>query len=96
MGLFWDDPKPRVSKREFNLYVRSALASHNFTHREIEYVEGLFNGDMNESVEREKGVDAKELSEQISWLRAHKNGHTLSDDQIDILETVMTKYIHQP
>lgn len=95
MGLFWGDPKPRVSKREFEKFVRSALRARNFTHKEIDFVEGLFNGDMNESSERERGVDATELAQQIGWLKAHKSNHSLSLEQINLIDEVMTKYINQ-
>ena len=95
MGLFWGDPKPHVSKREFEKYVRSELRAHHFTHKEIDFVEGIFNGDMNESAERDRGVDSTELAQQISWLKAHKSNHSLSDEQINLIDEVMTKYIHR-
>lgn len=93
MGIFFDDRKPSVSSEEFRKYVRNGLASHNFTHKEIEFVEGFFHGDMNEDVSREKGVDAKELERGIVWLRTHPREHSLSSEQINILEIEMKKYI---
>ncbi len=91
MGIFFDDTKPHVSREEFQKYVRSGLSSHNFTHKEIDFVEGFFNGDMYGETERKKGVDEEELERGIAWLKTHMHDHSLSEQQIGIVEEEMKK-----
>lgn len=93
MGIFFEDPKPRVTLEKFKRYVRNSLASNGLTNKEIDFVEGFFNGNFYDPIERRRGVDEVELARGIEWLRTHENNHTLSPNQIDILEREMTEWM---
>ena len=92
MGIFFDDAKPRVSKFEWPK-VRSALYSENFTAEELNKIEEIFRGDMDESREEDKGIDAKEVSVGIEWMRKNMSKHHISSHHIDLLETQLKKYL---
>ena len=49
MGIFFDDIKPRVSVEEWKKKVRNILSAHDFTTKEIDLLQGLFQGDMYET-----------------------------------------------
>lgn len=91
-GWLFGPSKKIVSKNEFKK-VRSRLHSKDFTEKEIDRVEEIFNGDLNESSDLERGIDSKEIDRVISWLKAHKSEHTLSDTQIAIVESSMREYL---
>jgi len=91
-GWLFGPTRKIVSKNEFEK-VRSRLHSKNFTEKEIDRVEEIFNGDLNESSDIEKGIDSKEIERVITWLKDHKNEHTLSDNQIAIVESSMREYL---
>jgi len=90
MGFFFQSPKPRVTREEFRRFVRSGLASQGLLKKEIDFIEGMIEGSIDSSIEREKGVDARELDRIVVWLKTNKT-HTLSPAQIDIFEKEMKK-----
>ncbi len=93
MGLFFNTPKPRVTKIEWKK-VRSNLYSlHNFTVRELDKVEEIFRGDMDEERDIDKGIDAAELTKGLQYMREHMNVHYISKEKINALEAEMIKYI---
>ncbi len=93
MGIFFNDPKPRLTKEEW-IKVRSALHySHNFTTKELDKVEEIFRGDMDETKERDRGIDAEELVRGIQYMRAHMDVHHISSDKINALEIESMKKI---
>jgi len=85
MGIFFNNRKPRVSKDEWKK-VRNSLSIRGLKLKEIDYIEGLFSGDMNELRESDRGIQEEEIIQRIEWLRKNTNLHTLSEDQIQILE----------
>jgi hypothetical protein len=93
MGFFLDDTKPRVTKEEFQK-VRSALSANGFTMKELDQVEEIFRGDMDDERDIDKGIDEFELKDAIAWMRTHESIHHISSDKISILEKEMSARIH--
>ncbi len=48
---------------------------------------------MNESEERQKGIDAEEMAAGIEWMRKYRSKHHISEDDIDLLEVQLKKYL---
>lgn len=76
---------PRVSKEEFACLV-AVLADKGFDQKARDRVREIFMGDLNED-HLQDGIDAKEIERTMTWLRANKTKHILTDKQLDILET---------
>ena len=91
MGIFFSNKKPRVSKEEWNKKVRNALFGRGLKEKEIDFIEGLFSGDMHEEREEERGIQAAEIDERVKWLKANSNLHTLTPEQISIVEQELKK-----
>lgn len=91
MGLFFDEPRRIITKREFQL-LKSALHSNGFRRDDINNVIKIFWGDMEEEGVYH-GIDQKEVARGIKWLRENMSKHTLSEDQVNILEEKMKKYL---
>jgi hypothetical protein len=85
MGIFWSDPKPRVTEREWQK-IRSELAIDNFTLKERNRAEEILRGDLFESKESDKGIDENEIDNAIAWMKEHVDEHYISLAKIDILE----------
>lgn len=88
----FSDSKPHVNKMEYK-QARGALYSHGFTSLELSEIDMLFTGDFEKSGTPQYGIDAKELAEKISWLRANRSKHHLESDKISKLEAIMKKFI---
>lgn len=86
MGIFFNNKKPRVTQEEWNKKVRNALFGRGLKQKEIDYIEGLFSGDMHEEREMERGIQESEIENRIAWLRANTRLHTLNNEQVDIVE----------
>ena len=93
MGIFFDDIKPRVSVEEWKKKVRNILSAHDFTTKEIDFVQGLFQGDMYETNPKEMGLQADEIERGVSWLKQNKKLHSLSDEQITALDEELKKFL---
>ena len=94
MGIFdFDNSKPRVTSDEFHKKVRNELYTKGFTHKELDQLEGIFGGDMNEGQHREKGIDASEIDRGVKWLRDNQHSHTFSEKQIDEIDAHMKKHL---
>jgi len=92
MGIFFNDPKPHISKLEFQK-VRNHLSAEGFNHKQIEHVAGMFIGDLEEKARLEKGISKEEVEQKIDWMRKDKAGHNFSDHQINTIEEAMRKFI---
>jgi len=91
--LFGEKPKPRITKKEW-LRIRGNLsAEHHFTLKELEEIESVFIGVMDEEKEKEKGVDSDELVKGIQYIRQHEKFNHISPQKIDALEKEMMKYL---
>lgn len=86
--MFFDSPKPRVSHDEYKK-VRNALLARGFNAEDLSDVDQLFQADLNESSDRERGIDRSELEKGIGWLRKNIGHHRLSQNKIDILEEIL-------
>lgn len=92
MGIF-DETKSRVTKEEW-IKVRSSLSIHNFTEKEINRIEEIFRGDMDDEREIDKGIDEYELEQGLTWMRQHISQHMIPENKIDILEKEMRERIN--
>lgn len=93
MGIFFDDPKPRVTKEEWKLTKSKLRSTYDFTEKEVGQIEGFFMGDIDEKRDLDKGIDTEELVKTIQWMRKNFNVHHISPKKIDILEIEMMKKI---
>jgi len=85
--MFFDSPKPRISKEEYKK-ARSTLLGRGFNTEDLNDVDQLFQADLNESSERERGIDQQEFEKGIAWLRKNVGHHRLSPSKIDTLAEV--------
>lgn len=90
--MFFDSPKPRITHEEYKK-ARSILVGKGFTMEDLNDVDQLFQADMNEASERERGIDRQELENGIEWLRKNIGHHRLGAHKIEILEEVLSKKI---
>lgn len=86
--MFFDSPKPRVSHDEYKK-VRSTLSARGFNAEDLNDVDQLFHADLDESSDRERGIDRGELEKGIVWLRNNIGHHRLSAQKIAILENAL-------
>ncbi|MDD4804198.1 MAG: hypothetical protein PHN69_03410 [Candidatus Pacebacteria bacterium] len=90
MGIFFNDPKPRITETEFKK-VRSRLYSKGFTTEQLDKIESIFRGDMYEDKDSDKGIDEKELERALTWMRDNTSTHNISEQKITVLEEEMRK-----
>jgi len=95
MGIFFDDPKPRVTPLEWKKIRANLFDAHDFTTKELNEVEEIFRGDMYEEKEKDNGIDSEELIKGIQYMRDHINLHHISLEKINALEVEMMKHIVQ-
>ena len=88
MGLFFDSPKPRVTKKEFQK-VRSVLMSKGFHPHDITEAEEVFHADFDNDGTSGSGITTKEIDNGIAWLKQNIGKHRLSEQKIDILESAL-------
>ena len=93
MGFFFDTPKPRVTELEWKKVRSNLYYDHSFTTKELDKVEEIFRGDMNEEREKDIGIDAEELVEGLQYMREHLDVHHISPEKINALEVEMMKYV---
>jgi hypothetical protein len=93
MGIFFDDPKPRITPLKWKKVREILYGAHDFTTKELDEVEEIFRGDMDEKRDIDKGIDTDELVKGIEYMRGHMNLHHISLQKIDALEVEMTKSI---
>ena len=93
MGLFFNTTKPRVTKEEWKKVRGNLYSLHHFTTRELDQVEEIFRGDLDEVNEIDKGIDANELVKGLQFMRDHMSVHHISKEKINALEIEMLKYI---
>jgi len=89
MGFFGSNK--RVDHKEFKKALWK-LHEHGFSHLQIEEVENIFRGDLDESG-ASAGLSPEELSKGIHWLKEHRENHHLSGEQIVKLEEVLGHYL---
>lgn len=91
MGFFFPDSKRTITKSEFQ-ELRGHLANNDFTHDEIDRIEGIFNADLNEEREDDIGIDEQEMKRGLEWMKSHLDNHHISERKIDILEREMREF----
>ena len=91
--MFGQQPNPRVTTEEWKKVRSNLYGLHHFTTKELETIEGIFRGDMNEQKNFDKGIDVSELIKGIQYMREHINIHHISLEKINALEMEMMRYI---
>ena len=89
MGMF-DTSHPSVSKDEFRKAI-GHLRDSGFTDTDIHETEMAFEGVLNHPRTGNYGIGAKDIDEQVQWMKANKDKHSLSDHQIDTLHQALKK-----
>ena len=85
MGVFGDEKK--VSKDELK-DVRSRLAQKGFDKTERDDVDKIFHGELDE---HGGGATAKDIKNNIDWMRKNMSKHHFSSQEIDIMEQELKK-----
>lgn len=93
MGIFFDDPKPRITKLEWEKIRSNLHGNHNFSTEQLNKIEEIFRGDIDETKEKDKGIDTEELVRGIQYMREHIDVHHIPIEKINTLEMEMMKYI---
>ena len=89
MGLF--DYKPHISKRSFK-QVKINLRKKGFSKKEIDKIEQIFRGDIEESGAH-IGIDRSELEKGVNWMRRNPASHGIPKRKIDVLEQELKRKI---
>lgn len=87
MSIFGSSKKI-ISHTEFK-ELQSELYSKGFTKNEREEVEKIFRGDLHESSEYERGIDAGEIENALKWMRENMKKHDIPSQKVDILEELL-------
>lgn len=87
MSIFGSSKKI-ISQTEFK-ELQSELYSKGFNKNEREEVEKIFRGDLNESSEYERGIDAEEIENALKWMRENMKNHNIPSKKIDLLEELL-------
>ena len=85
------DFKKHVSSKEFRKALWK-LHEKGFAQLEIDEIENVFRGDLEESGES-AGISKEEISKGISWMKEHPHNHHLSSEQIGKLEEALRRYL---
>lgn len=90
--MFFDSPKPYVSKEEFKK-ARSFLSGKGFSTEELNNVERMFASDLLERgvTSRDKGISRDEITACTTWMRANPHKHKFSPAKIDLIEEALMK-----
>ena len=91
--FFGSSPKPRVSALEWKKLRSNLYGLHHFTTRELEEIEQIFRGSMDEARIADKGIDATEAVKGLQYMRTHMNVHHIPIEKINALEIEIMKYI---
>lgn len=93
MGLFTGfTGGSRVTPMEFRTKVRSSLATHGLSHRDIEHVEGVVQLSLDEAGSQ-RGLDRHEVDQVVDYLHNNRHEHSLSDHQIEAVKTVLHAHL---
>ena len=88
--------RPRVTREEWKERVRPALSYQGFTDRELDRLEALFEQSFqsNPAMPNWKpGIDQAALDQTMNYLREHRDTAHFSDRQLDLIQSVLLKYI---
>lgn len=92
MGIFFDDSKPNVSRDEFKK-VRVILDSHGWSSEQKDLVESFFAASMDETNERDRGLDIDEINQGIATLRKNEEIYHLSEAKLVQLEEALKRFL---
>ena len=87
--------RPRVTKQEWDEYVRPALNSEGMNDQHLDRLEAFFQTSFQENPaipDWKPGIDDAALTQTMSYLRAHQDSG-FDNHQLDLIESVLRKYI---
>jgi hypothetical protein len=90
MGFF--SSSSNINRHEFRKALYKLRTGGGFSNSEIDEVENLFHGDLNEGGGSE-GISKEELKRGIDYLKKHRGNHHLSSDEIEKLEEALRHYL---
>jgi hypothetical protein len=90
MGLF-GDYKPKISKNEFS-EVRSTLRE-SMSKGDVDKVEYILRGSLDERQSTEKGIDKKELEKAMTYIKSKQSQLGFSNDKIEKIEKTLNDYL---
>jgi len=90
MGFF--SSSDRIDRHEFKKALYKLRASGGFSNSEIDEVENLFRGDLNEDGSS-AGISKEELRRGIDYLKKYRGNHHLSSEEIEKLEEALKRYL---
>lgn len=88
--------RPRVTREEWKERVRPSLSYQGFTDHELDRLEALFEQSFqtNPAMPSWKpGIDQAALDQTMKYLRTHRDTAHFSDRQLDLIQSVLLKYI---
>jgi len=85
------DSYKKVTPEEYKKF-RWALKKRGLNDSDIDSLDMLFHGDMNEK-RHERGIDKEELQSAALWLRKNPRKHKLKEEDIVAVEEELLKYL---
>jgi hypothetical protein len=88
--------RPRVTPQEWKEYVRPHLNDHGLTDHQLDRLEGFFQQSFQENPsipDWKPGIDQAALDQTMKYLRAHKEESLFDDQQLDLIQAELLKYI---
>lgn len=93
MGLFSAFGTPRaVSPTEYHDKVRHILREKGLSERDVDHVTQVVQLGLEESGSH-RGLDRHEIEQVIRVLRENRDAHSLTGEQIEVVEEVLSKYL---
>lgn len=93
MGIFSFVSSKTVTPNEFHDRVRASLREKGLSERDVDHVAQVVRLGLEESGSH-RGLDRKEVEQVIKVLRDNRDAHSLTREQIDIVEAVLGKYLN--
>lgn len=91
MGFF-SDSRRGMTRDEYQKHLRGILHGSHFSKDDLHDVDMALQGYFSAEGGRNM-MEADEAKEVVAWLRKNKSSHSLSDEQIGILEREMGKFL---
>jgi hypothetical protein len=86
--LFPGSGNKKIGRTRFKK-VREELYSKGMSVLHRDKIEAMFLGDLDEDG-AQKGISKKEFEDRIKWMRENKSKHGLSDNEINMVEEIMS------
>lgn len=88
--------RPRVTQEEWKERVRPALNSEGINDHRLDRLEAMFEQSFQENPaipDWKPGIDQAALDQTMAYLRAHRDDDLFDDHQLDLIQSILEKYI---